>query len=64
MSDAQIKPNTETLGLGDRERFYPFGQSKRTGEQDLSNLSSPKAKVGCFYAAREWGRESFRELRG
>lgn len=60
MSDAQIKPNTETLGLGDRERFYPFGQSERTGEQDLSNLSSPKSKSReflCGYGVGEGRRE-------
>lgn len=56
--------NTETPIPGDKERFIQLGQSERTREQDFSNLSSPKAKVGCFYAAREWERESFRELRG
>lgn len=61
MSDAQIKPNTETLGLGDRERFYPFGQSERTGEQDLSNLSSPKSKSReflCGYGVGEGRKKS------
>lgn len=47
-------PDLETLGLG-RRGFIRFGQSDRTGGQDLSNLSPLRAKVGSFYAARERG---------
>lgn len=62
-SGEQIKSNTETPVLGDGETFIPVGQSKRTEEQDLSNLSSQKAKAGSFYVAREYGRQHFREPR-
>lgn len=56
--------NTETQVLGGRERLITsFGQNERTEEQDLSNLSLLKNKSREFYAVRESGSGSSRELR-
>lgn len=48
--------------FGDRRKFIPFGQSKRMGEQDLSNPSPQKAQVGSYYVARGVWEEEFQRI--
>ena len=58
------KPNTETLALGDGERFIWIGQNEKGGAWVRSHLPSQEQKAGRFHRVKGLGRRSCGETKG